>query len=126
MDLHARQARGDASAAGAKVPAGPVLDCCGDTFDDPHLNERGYFQVISHPEAGIHPLSGPIWKLSDAPEPAPMPAPCLGEHNGYVLGEVLGLSDDTLQQLEREHVIGSVPLEGADMGGVRRAARERR
>ena len=107
------------------VPAGPVLDCCGDTFDDPHLNERGYFQVISHPDAGIYPLSGPIWKLSDEPEPAPMPAPCLGEHNGYVLGEVLGLSDDTLRQLEREHVIGSVPLEGADMGGVRRAARRR-
>ena len=79
-----------------------------------------------HPEAGVHPLSGPIWKLSDEPEPSPLPAPCLGQHNEYVLGDLVGLSKATLEQMEREHVVGTVPLEGADMGGVRRAARQRR
>ena len=105
------------------VPAGPVLDCCEDTYDDPHLNERGYFQVVTHPEAGTYPLSGPIWKFPGSSEQTQLPAPCLGEHNSYILGEVLGLTEDALVKLEREHVIGTVPLEGADMGGVRRAAK---
>jgi crotonobetainyl-CoA:carnitine CoA-transferase CaiB-like acyl-CoA transferase len=107
------------------VPAGPVLDCCGDTYDDPHLNERGYFQVVTHPEAGTYPLSGPIWRFPGSSEPTQLPAPSLGEHNGYVLGQVLGFPEDALAKLERENVIGDVPLEGADMGGVRRAARAR-
>ena len=25
------------------IPAGPVLDCDGDTYDDPHLQQRDYF-----------------------------------------------------------------------------------
>ena len=103
------------------VPTGPVLDSCGDTYDDPHLQERGYYQVVTHPEAGTYPLSGPIWRMSGAPEGVQGPAPCLGEHNSYVLGRVLGLGEDVLRRLEDEEVIGTVPLEGADMGGVRRA-----
>ena len=105
------------------VPSGPVLDPCGDAYDDPHLNERGYFEVVTHPEAGTYPLSGRIWKFSDGPVPTQIPAPCLGEHNEYILGQVLGIPDEALQRLEADNVIGTVPLEGADMGGVRRAAR---
>ena len=102
------------------IPAGPVLDCCGDTYDDPHLQQRGYFQEVTHPEAGTYPLSGPIWKLSGDDEVVQHPAPCLGEHNPYVLRELLGLSDTTVRGLEDDEVIGTAPLEGADMGGVRR------
>ncbi len=102
------------------IPARPVLDCGGDTYDDPHLQESGYFQEVTHPEAGTHLLSGPIWKLSDSREQAQKPAPCLGEHNSYILRDVLGFSDATLASLENEQIIGTVPLEGSDMGGVRR------
>ena len=77
-----------------------------------------------HPDAGVHLLSGPMWRLSEAGEPRHEPAPCLGEHNPYILREVLGLSDATYRKLEEEKVIGTVPMEGADMGGVRRAMRE--
>ena len=103
-----------------RIPAGPVLDCGADTYDDPHLQERGYFQEVTHPDAGVFPLSGPLWKLSGTDERPQRPAPGLGEHNSYVLEEVLGLSKAALQSLEREGVIGTVPLEGSDMGGVRR------
>ena len=102
------------------VPAGPVLDCCADTYDDPHLQDRGYFQVVDHPEAGTHLLSGPIWGSHCVPRPVQAPAPCLGEHNSYVLGQVLGLPTDVLKDLEDRGVTGMAPLEGADMGGVRR------
>ncbi|HJO81547.1 MAG: CoA transferase [SAR202 cluster bacterium] len=103
------------------VPAGPVLDCCAGTYDDPHLQDRGYFRTIDHPDAGTHPMSGPIWKLESEPEPRHEPAPGLGQHNDYVLGEVLGIPRERLDSLERDTAIGKVPLEGADMGGVRRA-----
>ena len=105
------------------VPSGPVLDCSADTYDDPHLQERGYFQVVDHPEAGTHLLSGPIWRSHCVPRPVQAPAPCLGEHNSYVLGQVLGLPADVLKELEDRGVTGTVPLEGADMGGVRRFQR---
>ena len=102
------------------VPAAPVLDCGADAYDDPHLQSRDYFQTVVHPDAGTHLLSGPIWKLASEAGPLHNPAPMLGEHNDYLLGEVLGYSPDRLGRLEQDDVIGTVPLEGADMGGVRR------
>ena len=54
------------------------------------------------------------------------PAPTLGQHNEYLLGEVLGYPNDRMQELAAKQIIGKVPLEGADMGGVRRVQREAR
>lgn len=104
------------------IPAGPVLDCGGDTYDDRHLQERGYFQVVEHPDAGVHLYSGPIWKMANRSNARHEPTPGLGEHNDWALGELLGVQDGTLVELELQNIIGTVPLEGADMGGVRRAA----
>jgi formyl-CoA transferase len=105
------------------IPAGPVLNCNTDTYDDPHLQDRDYFQTIVHPDAGTHLLSGPIWKRANESEPRHEPAPGLGQHNNLVLEEVLGLTSDQIQILEQENVIGTVPLTGSDMGGVRRVQR---
>lgn len=119
-----------------RIPASGVLDCGADIYDDPHLQERQYFQLVDHPDAGMYPMSGPVWAtLSHTdrniePEDAPRlpdrhePAPGLGQHNEYLLADLLGHSADYLQELERASVIGTVPIEGADMGGVRRFARE--
>jgi crotonobetainyl-CoA:carnitine CoA-transferase CaiB-like acyl-CoA transferase len=106
------------------IPAGPVLDCGADAYDDPHLQSRGYFQTVAHPDSGTHLLSGPIWKRASESAPLHGAAPMLGEHNGRVLGELLGFPPERLGALERADVIGSVPLEGADMGGVRRFRRQ--
>ena len=120
-----------------RIPASAVLDCGADTYDDPHLQERQYFQLVDHPDAGMYPMSGPVWATlshtdrNTAPEDAPRlpdrhePAPGLGQHNEYLLADLLGHSADYLRELERANVIGTVPLEGADMGGVRRFVQER-
>ena len=108
----------------AGVPAAPVLDCGADAYDDPHLQARDYFQQVTHPEAGTYLLSGPMWKLSGQDEPRHDPAPGLGEHNSYVLRDLLGVTDAAYAELEHELVIGDTPLEGSDMGGVRRVRRE--
>ena len=106
------------------IAAGPVLDCGGDTYDDPHLQDRGYFQAVDHPDAGVHLLSGPIWRMHNRSEVRHDPAPGLGEHNEDVLGDLVGLSHSRMVELEATQIIGTIPLDGADMGGVRRA-RER-
>ena len=120
-----------------RIPSFPVLNCGPDTYDDPHLQARNYFQLIDQPDAGTYPMSGPVWATlshtdrNTAPEDAPRlpdrhePAPGLGEHNEYLLADLLGHTADYLHELERASIIGTVPIEGADMGGVRRFARER-
>ena len=119
------------------IPSAPVLGCGPDTYDDQHLQARNYFQLVTHPDAGTYPMSGPVWStlshtapdgsLEDAPRLPDRhdPAPGLGEHNHYLLGDLLCYGADTLQDLESASIIGTVPIEGADMGGVRRFARER-
>ena len=104
------------------IAAGPVLDCGADAYDDPHLQDRGYFQAVEHPDAGMHLMSGPIWRMANRSEIRHDPAPGLGEHNELILGDLLGMSHSRLAELEANRTIGTTPLEGADMGGVRRAA----
>ena len=65
-----------------------------------------------------------MWKLSGHGDPRHEPAPGLGEHNVQVLRELLGVTDEAYAELERELVIGDTPLEGSDMGGIRRVRRE--
>ena len=105
------------------IPASPVLNCHGDTYDDPHLQARGFFGPVDPPEAGEFVLSGKMWTTARHPDRGQWPAPCLGEHNGPILGDLLGYSRSILADLEAAEVIGTVPLQGADMGGVRRAGR---
>ena len=119
------------------IPSAPVLGCGPDTYDDQHLQARNYFQLVTHPDAGTYPMSGPVWStlshtapdssLEDAPRLPDRhdPAPGLGEHNEYLLADLLGHTADYLHELEGAGIIGTVPIEGADMGGVRRFARER-
>ena len=64
---------------------------------------------IDHPETGVRPYALSPWTMSRAPQPAQR-APLMGEHNGYVLGELLGLSEQEIAELEDEKVISDRPL----------------
>jgi len=47
---------------------------------------------------------GPPWKLSATPTKVTRHAPLSGEHNSYVFGELLGMSGEDIEQLQRlEH-----------------------
>ncbi len=92
----------------AGVPAGALLNAR-EVLDDPHLNDRGFFEETTHPEAGMLTLPGMGWKLSKTPGGIRMPPPCMGEHNYHVLGGLLGLSDEEIKELEQEGVIGYEP-----------------
>lgn len=92
----------------AGVPAGAVVNAP-ELVSDPHLSDRGFFWEIEHPEAGKHRYCGLPIKLSKTPAGSKRPAPCLGEHNEQVLGEILGLSEEEIKGLEEEKIISKVP-----------------
>ena len=54
------------------------------------------------------------WKMSSNDLGIQAPAPLLGQDNDYLLREVLGLSDQHLNALVRDQVVGDVP-EGASV-----------
>jgi crotonobetainyl-CoA:carnitine CoA-transferase CaiB-like acyl-CoA transferase len=92
----------------AGIPAGPVLDAKG-LVEEPHLKARGTFESITHPDAGYRPYVGMYAKFSKTPGSIRLPAPCFGEHNQYILGKMLGLSQEEIDGLEKEGVIGRKP-----------------
>ena len=102
--MHLLQAHG--------VPAGAVLTG-GETLVDPHLKARGFWDVVHNPEVGTYTQVTTPWRLSRSPRQTAQPAPGLGEHNHYVLGELLGLSDEDIATLEAQGIIGTRPVGAA-------------
>ncbi len=87
----------------AGLAAAPSRDAK-DLYADPHLQARHAFVTIEHPEVGELELVGVPWKISDC-EMVMEYAPLLGEHNDYVLRELLGLSQTEVADLRRNEVI---------------------
>ena len=88
-----------------KVPAGPLInerDC----YQDPHVNYRGFFQKVEHPECGVHLYPGAVWKMCGTPTTIRKPPCRLGEDNEYVYKTILGVSDEEYSDLERHGHIG--------------------
>lgn len=97
----------------AGVAAGAVLDSK-DLLFDPHLRDRAFYEVVQHhPSTGMPPLpyAGRPWKLSETPAVLPKAAPLMGEHNDFVLRNLLGLTDNEVVSLEEEGVIGYAPAD---------------
>ena len=97
---------------GKGVPAGAVLTNEQLLFD-PHLTARDFFErVVHHPTTGMPPLpyAGGPWRMSATPGVDRRPAPLMGEHNRFVLSEMLGTPVRDLESLEREGAIGYGPL----------------
>ncbi|MGH7964794.1 MAG: CoA transferase, partial [Candidatus Binatia bacterium] len=87
---HAAQAR--------RVPFAPV-STMGDLLASTHLNARGFFAEIAHPQAGSLRYAGAPYRFSATPWALRRPAPCLGQHNAEVYGR-LGLSQQELNELK--------------------------
>jgi benzylsuccinate CoA-transferase BbsF subunit len=104
--MHLLQAHG--------VPAGAVLKG-GEILVDPHLEARGFWDVVNNPEAGPYRQVSTPWHLSKSPRRPTSPSPSLGEHNHYVLGELLGLSMQDITALEAQGIIGTRPVDAAEV-----------
>lgn len=102
------------------IPSGAVLNCGSDTYENQHLNQREFFELVEHPQAGIFPMSRGIFKFADITLSNQRHSPCLGEHNTQILQNLLGISDKNLNDMEINEIIGTLPLSGSDTGGSRR------
>jgi crotonobetainyl-CoA:carnitine CoA-transferase CaiB-like acyl-CoA transferase len=61
--------------------------------------------TVEHSEMGQVRVDGLPVHLSETDWEITRGAPCLGEHNDYVLGELLGLSTEEISSLAKEGVV---------------------
>lgn len=91
------------------ITAGAVLNNA-EVYADPNTRERNFWNVIEDPDAGVRTYPGRLWKLEETEVPPRAHSPCLGEHNDFILGGLLGLTKDEIDELKREYIIGTTPL----------------
>ena len=76
-----------------------------DLYYDIHLRERGHIVDIDEPPWGRVAHHGLPGIPSRSRASAALPAPWIGAHNAYVLGEVLGLSEEEIAALEEAEAV---------------------
>jgi crotonobetainyl-CoA:carnitine CoA-transferase CaiB-like acyl-CoA transferase len=76
-----------------------------DLVSDEHLWRRGFYSYVSDNKQRSIPIVGAPWHMSVTPPLIERAAPLLGEHNDYVLGELLGLSAQERQRLVAQKIV---------------------
>ena len=88
------------------IPVAPVLSI-GQAIAHPHLRERGTVRTITDRIFGEVEVPGFPLRFSAFPERLPLDAALLGEHNGEVLSQFLGYSQEQIRALETQGVLQS-------------------
>ena len=70
-----------------------------DLAEDRHLNERGFFAALPHPEVGTRKHAGVPWRMSASDCRVRAAAPCVGADTDAVLRDVCGYSDANIARL---------------------------
>jgi crotonobetainyl-CoA:carnitine CoA-transferase CaiB-like acyl-CoA transferase len=73
---------------------------------DARLRERRFLEPVSH-LGGVEEMPALPWRFSLTPCHVRLPAPEPGEHNRYVLADLLGLSEAEMEDLARGGVVGA-------------------
>lgn len=92
----------------AGVAAAPVLRIPR-LMANEHLRARGFWESVSHAAAGTWDMEGPVWRMSRTPAHVRVPPPMFGEHNQWVLGGLLGLSETEIAELEAAGITAREP-----------------
>ena len=69
-----------------------------DLYHDEHLAARGFFTWDEHPVQGRAKMPAQPWRMSGTPLSMTRSGPKMGEHNNYVLQELLGLSREEVER----------------------------
>jgi len=88
----------------AGIPVAPVLDL-DEVLANEQVKAREMIVRVVSPILGEIALPGFPIKFSEARGELTEPAPALGQHNREVYGGLLGLSEEELEELERDGVI---------------------
>ena len=88
-----------------RVPCGPVVEPLKLAETHPHFLERGTVREVTDPLAGSMLIPGFPLRFSDAPDLPDLTAAEVGEHNGSVLHDLLGMSAEAVAALEQDGVL---------------------
>jgi len=86
------------------VPCGPVYTM-DEVFRDPQVLHRKMLVEIEHPKVGKIKQIGIPMKFSETPGQIKAPPPLLGQHTEEILKNLLGYSEEEINQLRSEEVI---------------------
>jgi crotonobetainyl-CoA:carnitine CoA-transferase CaiB-like acyl-CoA transferase len=93
----------------AGIPCAPVLAARLGTTLAP-IVESDFVRTVDHPLAGRVPIPTQPLRFRDVGgRDFPRAAPMLGEHDVEILGGELGLSDEEIEALRRDEIIGDRP-----------------
>ena len=82
-----------------------VIQSPEEVLKDPQFAHRGFFQDVDHPVMGKIKFPGAPFNMESTPWLSEVPAPSVGQHNGEVLGEYLGITADRRTRMRSEGVI---------------------
>ena len=83
---------------GVNVPV-HRLSTSADILADPQLEARRHIIMLDHPRLGRVPVETSRMRFSQTPATATWPGPEIGQHNNYVLHDLLGLTDEEIMEL---------------------------
>ena len=101
-EFRARELTERLQAAG--VPAYPVQNCA-DLHADENLEAFDFWHWLEHQEMGPSVYEGIAHRLSRTPGELRSAAPTLGQHNDDVFKNMLGLSEQEIEQYKKDGVI---------------------
>ena len=88
----------------AGVAAYPTMDS-GMLAASAHLQSRGVFGTVEHPQLGRQTVLGPPWRSAEVPAEPDRAAPLLGEHTEAVLRDLLGIDTTEFRRLVEAGVL---------------------
>ena len=88
----------------AGVPCGPINNI-DQVFENPQVKARGIKVDIPHPLAGSVPQVASPMRFSETPIEYHAAPPTLGQHNEYVLRELLGMETNEIDLLQRKNIL---------------------
>jgi crotonobetainyl-CoA:carnitine CoA-transferase CaiB-like acyl-CoA transferase len=89
---------------GADVPCGPIYSVA-DQFTDPHFAARGLIEHVTVDTGEDVAIPAVAPQLSATPGRTTWPGPPLGAHNREIYGDLLGLDEAALADLQARGVI---------------------
>ncbi|CAN5542484.1 CoA transferase [soil metagenome] len=90
--------------ADAGVPSGKVFTAK-DMVEDEHYAARQNVVTVEDPKIGAFPMQNVVPLLSDTPGEVRWTGPTLGQHNEEIYGDILGLDEKELTELQERGTI---------------------
>jgi Predicted acyl-CoA transferases/carnitine dehydratase len=88
----------------AGIPAGPI-NTVDDVINNVQVKARNMIVETEHPVAGRVKMAGVPIKLSETSGSVEAPAPMLGQHTKEILSEILGFTENEVEDLKAANVL---------------------